>query len=333
MTAPTISLSPTNAALPTKRSLPLDFLILLGVTVALWVVTFLWLYSGVGQAPTNVTVTETDAWLLAISGLMAVPLIVQGIVSVWGVILGIPTALSVVHIVLRRHPRSLRWGVAGTLTAAVFVVPPMLLNRFEQARLAKIYQARDAQLIPLFGGRAVELPWATPLTPGWRGPFGCIDECLDILTFGKAKVVTRSFIPDKSDKDQSLVVQSFVLGRIGQDCGGLGFKGYCAKAVEHPLEAGRLEVRIEPVRPVGGDQSVVARRLLVTDTAMPKAQPSQLTAFAFGRYTGLLNVASRNGGFYLPKGAPPVLVEEKLDQELYRRVLPNTLDGEYYPFR
>ena len=315
-------------------ALSIDIKILAWITATLWLMTVIWFAFGLAHAFDNTNVSESGVWMLALSGLIFIPLIIAGIVSVWGVILGIPSCLLVINLALRKFSSLHRWSVAGFATAAIFIGPPMLLNNGEQQRLAAQYQAQDARAIPGLKGRAIELSENHPIPPTWQLPLSCSEQCLNLLTFGKAGSVTRSFPGSSSPERSRPFSQSFQLGSRNGGCNGEVFENHCAKIVEAPMPSDRLVLKVVSVEPEPADaKSVIVRRLTLQDMGAPGAPVSTFTSLISGKYYGLLNIAWNGQGFYLPRTNPPILAEDSLDAALYRRVVPNTLDGKFYPFR
>lgn len=287
--------------------------------------------SGSGQSLEPPIRSETDAWLLALSGAILIYFLVAGVIASWGVILGIPTCLLVVSLCLRRVPIKVRMFSAGLVTAAIFLGVPMILNDLEEKRLATVYKSRDSAF-PSSVGRAIELASETPRIGGF--PISCSGECLDLMTFGRADSVTRTFPKGEGPHGDEAAAQNFRVGLDGPDCAGASFKDYCAHPTDEGLPQDRLVLKFETVAPRPADAADVhIRRLSVRDTAKPARTAAMQTQLVFARYPGLLNVAWGERGFYLRRDGQPMILSDRLDARLYRAFISNrTLDGKYHPF-
>ena len=316
------------------HGLGIDIKILWWITGTLWLITVLWFAFDVNHAFDSTNISEGSVWLLALSGLIFVPLIVAGIVAVWGIILGIPSCLLIVNLALRKLPSQRRWIIAALITAVIFVGPPTVLNHREQQRLAAKYLAQDARAMPSLSGRAIELAEDHPIPSTWQLALSCSGQCLNLLTFGKVRSVTRSFPRSAGPNRTGPFSQSFQLASRNAGCNGEAFESHCAKIVEASVPSDRLVLKVATVEPEPADAKlVVIRRLTLQDMKVPGAPVSAFTSFNSGKHYGLLNIAWDGRGFYLPRTSPPILAEDSLDASLYRRVIPNSLDGKYYPFR
>lgn len=330
---------PSNAPRPAPtetrllpKGWPKDLVVVAFIAGSLWAITIVWIASGAGQSLEPPIRSEADAWLFALSGAALIYFFVVGIVASWGVILGIPTSLLVVSLILRRARTKLRLVVAGTVTAAIFIGIPMALNNFEERRLSAIYKARDSAF-PSSVGRAIELPSETPRISDF--PVRCNGECLDLMTFGRADSVTRTFPKGEDPVNSEAVAQNFRIGSSGPDCAGTSFKDFCVHATDEGLPQDRLVLKFETVAPWPADATdVYVHRLSVRDTAKPERPAAMQTQLAFARYPGLLNVTWDRGGFYLPRAGRPMVLTDRFDARLYRAFISNqTLDGKYHPFR
>lgn len=324
------STPPETRLLP--KGWPKDLLILALIAGSLWAITIVWIASGSGQSLEPPIRSETDAWLFALSGAFLIYFLVAGVIASWGVILGIPTCLLVVGLCLRRARTRVRMLSAGLVTAAIFVGIPMILNNLEERRLATVYKSRDGAF-PSSVGRAIELPSETPRISDF--PVRCSGECLDLITFGRADSVTRTFPKGEGPHGGEAAVQNFRVGLSGPDCAGTSFKDYCAHPTDEGLPKDRLVLKFEAVAPQPADSAdVYVRRLSVRDTAKPARTAAMQTQLVFARYPGLLNVAWGKGGFYLRRNGRPMILTDRFDARLYRAFISNrTLDGKYHPFR
>jgi hypothetical protein len=309
-----------------------DMLVLIHVTATLWATTLAWQLADFDALMTSWVKSEGDAWIFALT-IAPFYFLIKSLAASWGVIVGIPTCLLATHLVLLRRPAKMRWLIAGGLTALVFIGVPMELNRREDARLAAYYQGSDAAGLPDLAGRAVELPRSAPLSATWVRPVSCWDECLHLLTFGRAKSVTLTFPSDERAPGNGPVSFTYRIGRIGKGCSGSAFRDLCPHFSDEPLPRDRVTLFVRPVEPKPGQTGVVARRLYAKDMRTPNAPPAQLTRFVFPNYSGLLNIAWKDGAFRLPRGGTPIMSVETLDKQLYRAAAPSkVLGGEFYPF-
>ena len=324
------STPPESRLLP--QGWPKDLLILALIAGSLWAITIVWIVSGAGQSLEPPIRSETDAWLFALSGAILIYFLVAGVIASWGVILGIPTCLLVLGLCLRRVPTKARMLSAGLVTTAIFLGIPMILNSLEEKRLATVYKSRDGAF-PSGVGRAIELASETPRIGGFT--ISCSGKCLDLMTFGRADSVTRTFPKGEGPAGGEAAAQNFRVGLDGPDCAGTSFKDYCAYPTDEGLPKDRLVLKFETVAPRPADAAdVYIRRLSVRDTAEPARTAAMQTQLAFARYSGLLNVAWNEGGFYLRRDARPMILTDQFDARLYRAFISNqTLDGKYHPFR
>lgn len=321
---------PHSKSVPKKW--PRDLLILSFFTGSLWAITVVWILAGSGQSLEPPIRSEADAWLFALSGAALIYFLIIGVVASWSVILGIPTCFLAVSLCLRRSRSKTRLISAGVITAAIFMGIPMILNHQEEKRLSALYQKQDSSL-PSSVRRAIEIPNETPRSGDF--PIRCNNECLDLLTFGKADSVTRTFPKVDAVKAGKPDVQNFRIGFGGPDCAGTTFKNYCAHATDEGLPENRLVLTFETVAPWPRDaEDVYVRRLVVRDTAKASRAAAVHTQLVFARYPGLLNIAWGQGGLHLRRDERPIVLQNQLDARLYRAFIPNrTLNGSYFPFR
>lgn len=314
------------------RNWPKDLLILSFVTGSLWAITIVWVLSGSGQSMEPPLRSESDAWLFALSGAALLYLFVHGMVTSWGVILGIPTSLFVVSLSLRRARPTIRMLAAGLVTAAIFMGAPAVLNQREEQRLVDRYNEDDKPL-PSSVGRAIEIASGTPRMGDF--PIRCNSDCLDLMIFGRADSVTLTFPKGGDHFGGKPSIQNFRVGYDTPDCDGPSFKKRCAYATGEDLPDDRLILTFETVAPRPADATdVFVRRLYVRDTGRPAEASAMRTELVFARYPGLLNIAWGERGFFLRRDSRPIILAERLDAQLYRAFIANRkLDGKTYPFR
>lgn len=302
-------------------------------TLLLWSITLAWQMADVESMMTSWIKTEADAWIF---GLTIAPLylLLRAIAETWGVILGIPTCLLAIHLILYRLQAKPRWLVAGGVTALLFIGAPIALNHQEQERLEAYYRRSGAGGLPNLEGRALELPRTFRISK-WNPSPRCFEECLDLLMFGRAKSVTLTAAKEAKAPEAGMAAWTYRLGPSGRDCAGEIFLDVCPHLTAEALPQDRLILYVRPVESRSPEAAgVVARRLYARDTRLPGAPPAELTRFLFPRYSGLLNIGWKDGGFYLPRSRIPVLDALKLDEQLYRAAAPDRyFRGKHYPFR
>jgi hypothetical protein len=302
-------------------------------TLSLWSITLAWQMADVDSMMTSWIKTEADAWIFALT-IAPLYLLLRGIANSWGVILGIPTCLLAIHLILYRVRAKRRWLVAGGVTALMFIGTPFALNYQEQERLEAYYQRSGAGGLPNLEGRALELPrtfWISKWNPSPR----CFDECLDLLMFGRAKSVTLTVAKQAKASETRVVAWTYRLGSSGTDCAGEIFLDVCPHLTAEALPEDRLTLYVRSVQSRSPETAgVVARRLYARDSRRPDGPPAELTRFLFPKYSGLLNIGWKDGGFYLPRTRAPILGVQKLDDQLYRAAAPDRyFRGKHYPFR
>lgn len=311
-----------------------DMLVLAGAMIGLWLITFAWQGFDIDALVSSSIKSESDAWMFALT---VAPLyfLIKAIAASWGVIIGIPSLLTVGHLILARLTIKVRWMIAGAVTFLVFVGTPILLNRNEEMRIAEKYQHSDTAKLPNLTNRAVELPSDMPIPSSWVRPIRCSDHCIDLLTFGAVKSVTRSFPGEEGKASPTKISANYVLGPSGRDCAGPTFLDVCPHLANQELPSDRVVLvagRAEKDRKDSAE--VIIQRIFITDTRQPTVQPSFVTRYIFAKYPGLLNVAWKDGSFYLPRNGIPILSDESLEVQLFRTVAPSkTFRGKTYPFR
>ena len=313
------------------RNWPRDIVILSFLTVSLWVITIIWMVSGGDQWIENPIHSESEAWLFALSGAALVYFFVAGVVMSWGAILGLPTCLLVVCLCLYRFGAKRRMTLASLITAAIFIGIPMILNHQEERRLAAVYTEQDSAL-PSSVNRAIELKSDTPRIGHY--PVRCDSDCLDLMTFGRASSVTRTFPKASGPTDAQATFQNFHLGVGGPDCAGPTFENFCAHATNETIPDDRLILTLETVTPRREDGGqIYVRRLSVRDTSKSAEPVTTATRFIFSHYSGLLNIAWGENGFYLRRTGLPTITSS-LDANLRRAFVANrSWNGRNYPFR
>lgn len=323
------SMPPDNETL--ARKWPKDIAILSFLAGSLWAITIFWMVSGGGQWLEQPIHSESGAWLFALSGAALVYLLVAGIVMSWGVILGVPTCLLLICLCLSRFGAKRRLILASLITTAIFIGIPIVLNHQEEKRLAAIYGNQDGAL-PSRAGRAIELRSSTPRIGDF--PIRCDGDCLDLMTFGRASSVTRTFPKATGQANTEAAFQNFHLGVGGPDCAGPTFKNFCAHATSESIPDDRLILTLETVKPLHEDEHrIYVRRLSVRDTSSTARNVATSTRLVFARYSGLLNIAWGENGLYLRREGIPIATSS-LDVSLYRSFISNrSLNGRYYPFR
>jgi hypothetical protein len=143
--------------------------------------------------------------------------------------------------------------LASLITAAIFIGIPMILNHQEERRLAAVYTEQDSAL-PSSVNRAIELKSDTPRIGHY--PVRCDSDCLDLMTFGRASSVTRTFPKASGPTDAQATFQNFHLGVGGPDCAGPTFENFCAHATNETIPDDRLILTLETVtrrREMGSD--------------------------------------------------------------------------------
>jgi hypothetical protein len=117
----------------TSRKWPVDILTLALATGGLWLLTLAWHVFGLARFLEPPIHSETDAWLLALSGIIFIFLFFGWVVSWWSVILGIPTCLLLINLGLRRRPTKFRWFCASGATLIIFVSVGTPFNNYWKA--------------------------------------------------------------------------------------------------------------------------------------------------------------------------------------------------------
>lgn len=113
--------SATDSALPPKEKWPIDIIVLAIVTGHLWAITFAWYVFDLDRLLSPPLRSESDAWLLVLSGIIFLYILLTGVFAAWGFILGIPTCLLVANFSLRRYTPRPRWLISAAITAALFI--------------------------------------------------------------------------------------------------------------------------------------------------------------------------------------------------------------------
>lgn len=113
-----------------KRKLPIDILVLAVVTLLVWAITIAWQIFDLNHRLSLPLRSESDAWLMTLTGLIFAFLFFAVILSAWSFILSVPTVLLAAHLVLHRHGVVNRWLVACATTAGLVGV----LTHFEVLR-------------------------------------------------------------------------------------------------------------------------------------------------------------------------------------------------------
>ncbi|HMJ92801.1 MAG TPA: hypothetical protein VK472_01745 [Allosphingosinicella sp.] len=310
-----------------------DMICLAVVTISFWSITLAWQQADVDAMLTSWVKSEADAWIFALT-IAPLYFLLKWIAASWGAIVGIPTCLLAIHLILYRLRVRPRWLVAGGVTALIFIGIPFALNHREQERLTSYYQRSGAVGLPNLEGRALELPRSFSISK-WNPSPRCYDECLDLLMFGRARSVTLTVPRQVKSPEAGAVAWTYRLGPSGKDCAGEIFLDVCPHLTTEALPRDRLILYVRPVESRSPETAgVVARRLYARDTRRPGAPPAEITRFLFPGYPGLLNIAWKDGGFHLPRTGTPILGVQKLDDELYRAAAPNRyFRGKHYPFR
>lgn len=104
----------------TQRKYPIDITALALVTGHLWAITLAWYIFDLNRFLAPPIHSESDAWLLALSGIIFLYFMLVAVVSAWGFILGIPTCLLIMNLLLRNHQPLHRWLMSCAVTAALF---------------------------------------------------------------------------------------------------------------------------------------------------------------------------------------------------------------------
>jgi hypothetical protein len=114
----------------------MDILTLALATGGLWLLTLAWHVFGLARFLEPPIHSETDAWLLALSGLIFIFLFFAWVVSWWSVILGIPTCLLLINVGLRQRPANFRWLCASGVTLLIFASVGTPFNDYWKARFS-----------------------------------------------------------------------------------------------------------------------------------------------------------------------------------------------------
>ena len=106
--------------------------------------------------------------------------------------------------------------------------------------------------------------------------------------------------------DAQATFQNFHLGVGGPDCAGPTFENFCAHATNETIPDDRLILTLETVTPRREDGGqIYVRRLSVRDTSKSAEPVTTATRFIFSHYSGLLNIAWGENGFYLRRTGLP----------------------------
>lgn len=103
-----------------KRKWPIDIVALAIVAGHFWAITLAWNLFDLDHLLDPPIHSESDAWLLALSGIILLYFMLVAIVSAWGFVLGISTCLLVVNLLLRHYRALHRWLIACAVTAVLF---------------------------------------------------------------------------------------------------------------------------------------------------------------------------------------------------------------------
>jgi hypothetical protein len=107
---------PARSEISPEGKWPTDIIVLAVMTGGLWLITLAWHIFDLNHLTDPPIHSETDAWLLALSGIIIIFLIFASIISWWGVILAIPTCLLLINFSLRRLRAKTRWIIAAIVT-------------------------------------------------------------------------------------------------------------------------------------------------------------------------------------------------------------------------